>query len=291
MVQLIASDMDGTLLDNNMVISPRNAAAIKQAQREGVPFVVSSGRAYSEIKPLLEAAQINCPMITMNGGRMFDEEGREIFAAPLPRMLADQLITRFHQAGLYIEVITEKGVFSDDKTQRIQNFAELLTRIHPGLPFKEAVIRSSARLELLNINYIDDYQELLDNPHTTFFKVVAFSSAGPTVLAPLKQELLAAHDNIAITSSAASNIEVNHINAQKGIAVSKYADMLNIPLDNVMAIGDNNNDVSMLKVAGISYAMQNGSAEVKHLARYIAAPNDQDGVGKAIEAELAKNNK
>lgn len=290
MVQLIASDMDGTLLDNNMVISPRNAAAIKQAQREGVPFVVSSGRAYSEIKPLLEAAQINCPMITMNGGRMFDEEGREIFAAPLPRMLADQLITRFHQAGLYIEVITEKGVFSDDKTQRIQNFAELLTRIHPGLPFKEAVIRSSARLELLNINYIDDYQELLDNPHTTFFKVVAFSSAGPTVLAPLKQELLAAHDNIAITSSAASNIEVNHINAQKGIAVSKCADMLNIPLDNVMAIGDNNNDVSMLKVAGISYAMQNGSAEVKHLARYIAAPNDQDGVGKAIEAELAKNN-
>lgn len=290
MVQLIASDMDGTLLDNNMVISPRNAAAIKQAQREGVPFVVSSGRAYSEIKPLLEAAQINCPMITMNGGRMFDEEGREIFAAPLPRMLADQLITRFHQAGLYIEVITEKGVFSDDKTQRIQNFAELLTRIHPGLPFKEAVIRSSARLELLNINYIDDYQELLDNPHTTFFKIVAFSSEGPTVLAPLKQELLAAHDNIAITSSAASNIEVNHINAQKGIAVSKYADMLNIPLDNVMAIGDNNNDVSMLKVAGISYAMQNGSAEVKHLARYIAAPNDQDGVGKAIEAELAKNN-
>lgn len=290
MVQLIASDMDGTLLDNNMVISPRNAAAIKQAQREGVPFVVSSGRAYSEIKPLLEAAQINCPMITMNGGRMFDEEGREIFAAPLPRMLADQLITRFHQARLYIEVITEKGVFSDDKTQRIQNFAELLTRIHPGLPFKEAVIRSSARLELLNINYIDDYQELLDNPHTTFFKIVAFSSEGPTVLAPLKQELLAAHDNIAITSSAASNIEVNHINAQKGIAVSKYADMLNIPLDNVMAIGDNNNDVSMLKVAGISYAMQNGSAEVKHLARYIAAPNDQDGVGKAIEAELAKNN-
>lgn len=290
MVQLIASDMDGTLLDNNMVISPRNAAAIKQAQREGVPFVVSSGRAYSEIKPLLEADQINCPMITMNGGRMFDEEGREIFAAPLPRMLADQLITRFHQAGLYIEVITEKGVFSDDKTQRIQNFAELLTRIHPGLPFKEAVIRSSARLELLNINYIDDYQELLNNPHTTFFKIVAFSSAGPTVLAPLKQELLAAHDNIAITSSAASNIEVNHTNAQKGIAVSKYADMLNIPLDNVMAIGDNNNDVSMLKVAGISYAMQNGSAEVKHLARYIAAPNDQDGVGKAIEAELAKNN-
>ena len=290
MVQLIASDMDGTLLDNNMVISPRNAAAIKQAQREGVPFVVSSGRAYSEIKPLLEAAQINCPMITMNGGRMFDEEGREIFAAPLPRMLADQLITRFHQAGLYIEVITEKGVFSDDKTQRIQNFAELLTRIHPGLPFKEAVIRSSARLELLNINYVDDYQELLDNPHTTFFKIVAFSSAGPTVLAPLKQELLAAHDNIAITSSAASNIEVNHINAQKGIAVSKYTDMLNIPLDNVMAIGDNNNDVSMLKVAGISYAMQNGSAEVKHLARYIAAPNDQDGVGKAIEVELAKNN-
>ena len=288
MIQIIASDMDGTLLNDKMVISKRNADAIKEAQKNGVHFIVSSGRGYNETKPLIEAADFNSPMITLNGAEVLDENGKVLSSSPLPKITAKKIIRLLRKKGLYAEVITSKGIYSDNKAKRIENFAELLTRVSPDTPYKLAVIMASNRLELMNINYTDDYMELIDEKHTKVFKIVAFSSEGKKVLDPIRDEI-SENSELVVTSSSESNIEINHVNAQKGIALQAYADYLNIPMDNVMAIGDNNNDVSMLKVAGMSYAMENGSNEVKMLAKRIADTNTSDGVGKAIEEVLREN--
>ncbi|MGK4015413.1 Cof-type HAD-IIB family hydrolase [Ligilactobacillus salivarius] len=288
MIQIIASDMDGTLLNDKMVISKRNADAIKEAQKNGVHFIVSSGRGYNEIKPLIKAADFNSPMITLNGAEVLDENGKVLSSSPLPKITAKKIIRLLRKKGLYAEVITSKGIYSDNKAKRIENFAELLTRVSPDTPYKLAVIMASNRLELMNINYTDDYMELIDEKHTKVFKIVAFSSEGKKVLDPIRDEI-SQNSELVVTSSSESNIEINHVNAQKGIALQAYADYLNIPMDNVMAIGDNNNDVSMLKVAGMSYAMENGSNEVKMLAKRIADTNTSDGVGKAIEEVLREN--
>lgn len=289
MVQIIASGMDGTLLNDKMVISKRNAAAVKEAQKQGVHFIVSTGRAYDEVKPLITEAGFNCPMITLNGAFVLDEEGKEISAAPIPDSIAKKIMLTLKKNGLYFEVITAKGVCSDNKAKRIENFAELLASISPDTPYKLAVTLASARMELMNINYVDNYMDLVDDPKTVIGKIVVFSPEGQKVLGPIKDEL-SKNDNLVITSSGPGNIEINHVNAQKGVALQAYADSLNIPMDNVMAIGDNNNDVSMLKAAGISYAMGNGSDEVKMLAKYVTAPNTEDGAGIAIEEVLAKKN-
>ena len=289
MVQIIASDMDGTLLNDKMVISKRNAAAVNEAQKQGVYFIVSTGRAYDEVKPLITEAGFNCPMITLNGAFVLDEEGKEISAAPIPDSIAKKIMLTLKKNGLYFEVITAKGVCSDNKAKRIENFAELLASISPDTPYKLAVTLASARMELMNINYVDNYMDLVDDPKTVIGKIVVFSPEGQKVLGPIKDEL-SKNDNLVITSSGPGNIEINHVNAQKGVALQAYADSLNIPMDNVMAIGDNNNDVSMLKAAGISYAMGNGSDEVKMLAKYVTAPNTEDGAGIAIEEVLAKKN-
>lgn len=289
MVQIIASDMDGTLLNDKMVISKRNAAAVKEAQKQGIHFIVSTGRAYDEVKPLITEAGFNCPMITLNGAFVLDENGKEISAAPIPDYIAKKIMLTLKKNGLYFEVITAKGVCSDNKAKRIENFAELLASISPDTPYKLAVTLASARMELMNINYVDNYMDLVDDPKTVIGKIVVFSPEGQKVLGPIKDEL-SKNDNLVITSSGPGNIEINHVNAQKGVALQAYADSLNIPMDNVMAIGDNNNDVSMLKAAGISYAMGNGSDEVKMLAKYITAPNTEDGAGIAIEEVLAKKN-
>lgn len=289
MVQIIASDMDGTLLNDKMVISKRNAAAVKEAQKQGIHFIVSTGRAYDEVKPLITEAGFNCPMITLNGAFVLDENGKEISAAPIPDSIAKKIMLTLKKNGLYFEVITAKGVCSDNKAKRIENFAELLASISPDTPYKLAVTLASARMDLMNINYVDNYMDLVDDPKTVIGKIVVFSPEGQKVLGPIKDEL-SKNDNLVITSSGPGNMEINHVNAQKGVALQAYADSLNIPMDNVMAIGDNNNDVSMLKAAGISYAMGNGSDEVKMLANYITAPNTEDGAGIAIEEVLAKKN-
>ena len=146
MVQIIASDMDGTLLNDKMVISKRNAAAVKEAQKQGIHFIVSTGRAYDEVKPLITEAGFNCPMITLNGAFVLDENGKEISAAPIPDSIAKKIMLTLKKNGLYFEVITAKGVCSDNKAKRIENFAELLASISPDTPYKLAVTLASARM-------------------------------------------------------------------------------------------------------------------------------------------------
>ena len=92
--------------------------------------------------------------------------------------------------------------------------------------------------------------------------------------------------NLVVTSSFKTNIEVTHKDAQKGIALQYYADTLGISMDEVFAIGDNSNDVSMLKLAGYSVAMGNANQEAMETATYQTDDNKHGGVAKAIQKFL-----
>lgn len=107
-------------------------------------------------------------------------------------------------------------------------------------------------------------------------------------MGPVGKEISELGD-LAVTSSGQNNIEVNHKNAQKGIAVAHVAHDRGIELDDVMAIGDNFNDVSMLQVAGVSFAMGNAEIEVKDYAKFVTDTNLESGVGKAILRAISEN--
>jgi len=288
MISIIASDMDGTLLNNEMTVSDFNADAIRQAQQQGVHFIVSTGRRYSEAQPLMAAQGITAPLITLNGAEVYDASGKMLDMVPITKTVSRAIFHTLISRGYYFEVVGNDGIYSNNKAKRIEQIAHLLTNLNPDTSFKIAVTLASARLELMDINYVDNYDELLNDPTKHVMKIITFSQEGPAKLKPLSDELLAKHSSLKITSSSRSNIEINNINAQKGIAVERYANMLNTPMTDVMAIGDNNNDVSMLKVAGVSYAMGNGTNEVKQLASRVTDTNVNDGVGKAILEVLAQ---
>ena len=76
MIELIVSDMDGTLLNDKMEVSASNVSAINEANRLGIKFMVATGRGYAEAVPALKEVGIDCPMITLNGGQVFDEDGQ-----------------------------------------------------------------------------------------------------------------------------------------------------------------------------------------------------------------------
>ncbi|HDC8080041.1 TPA: HAD-IIB family hydrolase, partial [Staphylococcus aureus] len=95
-------------------------------------------------------------------------------------------------------------------------------------------------------------------------------------------KILAESPNLAISSSSRGNIEITHSDAQKGIALETIAERLGIEMKDVMAIGDNLNDVSMLEKVGYPVAMENGAEEVKKIANYVTDTNENSGVGKAI---------
>ena len=101
---------------------------------------------------------------------------------------------------------------------------------------------------------------------------------------------LAQSPNLAVSSSSRGNLEITHSDAQKGIALSTIAKQLGIDLKDVMALGDNLNDVSMLERVGYSVAMDNAAPEVKTVAKYVTDSNENSGVGKAIMKFLKEEN-
>lgn len=290
MIKLIASDMDGTLLNNDLVVPEENISAIKEAQKAGIEFMIATGRGIHEALPLLEKYHLHPAYITLNGAQVFDENEKVQVELPLNLEVSHQIISTLRKYKLYFEMVTNQGIFSNSKVQRINNIANLITNLNPDTPFKLAIALSSARLELMKIQYIKDYDELLARPAINIFKIIAFDSNHPNNLISVKNDLINEFNSkIIITSSSKFNIEINDIHAQKGIALKKYADKKGISSDEIMTLGDNINDTTMIQYAKYSVAMENAVDSIKKIANYVTTRNDQAGVAKAIKKAIQFN--
>lgn len=287
MIKLIASDMDGTLLDSSMQISPENAAAIKHATEQGVEFIVATGRNRTEALPALEQVGIECAMVTLNGAQVFDKTGQSLFTVPIDAQTVTSILDLLDERDIYYEVATDQGLFSQSQEQRIELFATHLGEVMPHLTHKMAIAMVASQLEILPIHYVKNVRQRLAEG-LEVLKIICFHKEEARVLGPVAKEL-EGFGELSITSSGANNIEINHRDAQKGIAVAHLAHERNIPLEQIMTIGDNLNDISMIQMAGVSFAMGNAALEIKEYAKYVTDTNIEDGVGKAILRALREN--
>lgn len=289
MIKLIASDMDGTLLDTKMSISKDNASAIRKAASEGIEFMVATGRARTEAKPALDEAGINCAMITLNGAQVFDKDGKSIFTAGIEKQTTLKIMEVLEKYDIYYEISTNHGVVSEHQERRIENFAAHIASTMPHLTYKVAIAMAAAHLSLLKITYVSDMKKyIFENEDIEVLKIIGFNMDGPKILGPTGVEIEQL-GQLVVTSSAQNNIEINHKNAQKGIAVARVAKAKGISAEEVMTIGDNFNDVSMLQWAGVSFAMGNAELEVKDHAKYVTSTNLENGVGEAILRSIREN--
>lgn len=288
MIKLIASDMDGTLLSSHLSISEFNKEVVKKAQNKGIEFMVATGRSHSEARPVLNEAGIHCGMITGNGAQVFDADDNVVHTAAIDKHTVQEVMTILEENNLYFELMTSQGVFSNSQPQRIENFATMLAENIPHLTFKMAIAMASTHIDMLPVEYVKDYQELMADDDIEMLKVITFSDQGLSLLNPVAEKL-AKLDDLYITSSFPNNLEINHVEAKKGNAVARIAEEKGIDLSDVLAIGDNYNDVSMLEIAGVSFAMGNAEPGVKEIAKYETVTNVENGVGKAILRAVEEN--
>ncbi|EOT44879.1 Cof-type HAD-IIB family hydrolase [Enterococcus columbae] len=281
MIQMIASDMDGTLLDEHMQISEENIQAIRYAQDKGIQFMVCTGRNITEVLPALSDANITCPMITLNGAQAFDQNKNVLFTAGIEQELALAIIEILEQEHIYYEISTNEGTFSQDLARRIETFAAFLCERMPHLTYQMAIAMTSARFDQLPIKIVPNLKAYINQPQVQVLKIIGFEHKRPEILAKVRQKLQDFNE-LAVTSSGSNNIEINHKMAQKGLAVKQMAELLQIPLTQVMTIGDNLNDLSMIQMAGVSFAMENAIDDLKAAAKYQTDTNVNSGVGKAI---------
>lgn len=267
-IGIIAFDLDGTILDSQKNLSQRNLAALSRCVQMGIQVVPTTGRAVDGIpKKILEIPGVRYA-ITTNGGAVVDLEiGKKLKSCNLPNAKVLELIgilKKYH--AMYDPYINGRGISQPAFIEHMEDYGiepviqKMVLETRDVVPNTEAFVRENGSdAEKMNVFF----QDLGERE--------------------VFREELKMVEGIIVSSSLYNNVEINAQGATKGEALLWLADHLGIDRMDTMAFGDGENDISMLKAAGIGVAMENGQDSVKAAANELTLTNDQDGVAVAIE--------
>ncbi|MEK4843773.1 MULTISPECIES: Cof-type HAD-IIB family hydrolase [Staphylococcus] len=289
MINLIATDMDGTLLNAAHEISEENIQAIKYAQSQGITVVIATGRAFYEANGPINQTDLKVPYICLNGAEVRDESFNIMSTSNLNRELINRITVELNKENIFYQVYTNLGIYTENPLRDLEIYIDIAQRAGQEADVEKIKSGIQKRIDNGTLKVVENYDKIQDTPGEIVMKILAFDSDLEKI--DRVSETLAKSESLAISSSSRGNIEITHSDAQKGIALNTIAERLNIDMENVMAIGDNMNDVSMLERVGYSVAMENAAPEVKAIAKYETDSNEQSGVGKAIMKLLRENNK
>lgn len=263
--RLLALDLDGTVVQHDLSVSPRVRNAVAAAQRAGVTVTIATGRMYGAALPFARLLGIDAPMICYQGAVIQNSaDGVVRFAATMPgeptAEAIDYLATHDIFAVAYIDEVLH------------------ITKNRPELD-----IYLSYHPEGAEVRTCDDLAAVVrQHPATKVLFV-----AQPEQVAPLLAGLHAiVGDRLVTTQSHALFGELTALGVNKGVALAELARQLDIPQAAVVAIGDQANDLEMVSWAGLGLAMGNAIDPLKAVANHILPPIEQDGVAVAIEQFL-----
>lgn len=266
-IRLIASDMDGTLFNSKHEISDRNAAAILAAQKKGVIFALCTGRISQYGALHVNDKGICCPVIGGNGGAIWDDTKKEIISMhPIEAELAMEVDELLHRYGvLYYAFLADNIVSSDEKIN------------HPNASWKDGAMTKTYGIPF------GGGREKMRNAVKNGQPFKFFVARQPDDVHQKLLDELSVIKGLYITSAGKNSIEIMKDGVNKCSGVKELAAMHGIDMKNVMTLGDYNNDMPMIRAAGLGVAMGNALEEVKACADYVTDTNENDGVAKAIE--------
>ena len=290
MIKLIASDMDGTLLNHNHKIPKENVKLINFAKNQGIEFVVATGRAYYEALPALNEENINCDVISFNGGIVYDKNGNIISITPmLPKDLY-YTIEILKSFDISYQLYTKNTIYTTSIETDINAYIDLIRSNGYEPDVENLRAEAQQKLEVGYITEVENIELYLNEKENPPIKIIAISNDISKLENAAK--LLSENTSISVTSSGANNIEIMHKNATKGTALKEIAKIYGINLENAVAIGDNLNDQAMLDIVGYSVAMKNGNIKLIEQAKYVTEKtNSEGGVADTIFKLIEQNNK
>lgn len=273
--KLLCLDMDGTVLNDEKKVSEENLKAIKKAHALGVSIAICTGRLFANAKVYADMFGIEAPIIASNGAYIRDKGSDDvIYKCVLGKEKASKLyaIVEKYEFVLFFNecdcVISSKK-FDEDKN--------IYVKMNKELP-------EDRRVRLL---YTEDMLETIRSEGDEILKCIcidedAMKTKNYEKLNEARKEVLKA-GGFEIASSFRNNFEVMCEGVSKGRAAKVLADFYGISQDEVICIGDNENDLSMIEYAGMGVAMGNAEESVKKVAKYITDTNNNSGVAKAID--------
>ncbi|HHU64292.1 MAG TPA: HAD family phosphatase [Clostridiales bacterium] len=257
--KLVVVDLDDSLLNCVSQISEGNQRAIKKARDKGVMVTIATGRIFSSALPFAKQLGINIPIISCQGATIIHPiTGEKLHSRPVSMELTRQILKFALDRDLYIQVSYDNNYYYSKECQWQDKY------------YSQTKIRGV---------YCSDLMAFVNDPPAKLLIIDEQHN-----ISKLWEEAVAVFgDSLAITISCPEYLEFNHWEATKGNGVKALMNMLGIPREQVIAIGDSFNDISMLEVAGLGVAVANAPDDVKAHADFITLPHYNDGVAHVIE--------
>lgn len=268
-IHLLVLDLDGTIVGSSNSVNDSVKETIAQVKSKGIEVVLATGRMYKSAKLFHEYLNLSTPIIAYNGAWLQDPLQEKLLKyQPVTPDIARELIDYYEQSHLLSEINVH--FYHQDRLYVRQMTSES---------------ESYARRSSVVANYHKNFRTLTQVSPT---KLLAYSS-NVQLIAEITQDLQKIHssEKIYITQSAETLIEANHPNATKGKTTRYLAEkIMGMTSNNVMAIGDNFNDLELLQYAGIGVAMGNSHPDIQLAAKWVAPTIEEDGAKIAMQKFL-----
>lgn len=272
MIKLVAIDIDGTLVNEKKIVTDKVRQAIHAAMDQGVKIVLCTGRPIAGIRPYLEELRMQAEddfVISQNGAVITRTDTGEVIEK-WPLALAD--VRQWYEFGK--DFAANFLVMNEEHFHLVMPEGEEPS-IRTALLDEGKTVRMA--VEVADINALqEEYLKLL------FFGKPAEIDEVEAAIPPAFRE------NFAVVRSQVYLLEVAAKGIDKGKALTKLAQDLGYAHEEVMAIGDGNNDYEMIKAAGLGVVMENGTDHLKSVANELTLSNENDGVAHAIEKFVLK---
>lgn len=262
--QLIALDLDGTLLTDDKDITHQTVELLDHLQKEGKYIVICTGRSLLSVRPLLADYQFPSHFIADNGGTVQDTATKQmLYTSTIPHSFLHTMKQIMETYDVHCDVTTMDGVYVEGLTDQVAAmYGEYLLTPKP----------------------IDDLRHV---PHAP----IKFTISGePATVGELVPQLITQYgDELKVARSGEHFIDIMKNGTTKANALEKLAQRLRLEAKDVLAIGNYYNDLEMLQYAGLGVAMDNAPDDVKAIADEVTLSNNNDGVRVALEKWLYTN--
>jgi len=262
MIRLIASDLDDTLLDKHAQVSEENKKAVAKALERGITFTIATGRMFQATAPFARELGLGLeqPLICYNGALIRRLAGETLYEKPLS-IEASCIIAEYGQRrGWTINAYFDDELYVSEINKDVEEYA---ARIRVG------------------VTAVGDLVKFIQDGSKPLSKLMIIGEADQT-LGRIEELRPLVGEGVQLVRSRPRYIEVTNANAHKGNALLWLASYLGLDVGEVMAIGDSNNDLTMIRAAGVGVAVANAPMEVQGIADYIVAPHHEHGVAQAI---------